>query len=61
MAYNRNIKSDNVCVGKVCDEQMDKINFYRNDKERYLYHNKEHQLIYEKSLINDCKILNNVI
>lgn len=47
---------------RFCIEQEDKINcFYRNDKEIFISQYKEHQLIYEKSLINDCKILNNVI
>lgn len=47
---------------KFCIEQDDKIKcFYTNDREVFISEYKEHQLINEKSLINDCKILNNVI
>lgn len=47
---------------RFCIEQDDKINcFYRNNSQVFISQYNQHKLIYEKSLINDCKILNNVI
>lgn len=47
---------------RFCIDQDDKINcFYRNNSQVFISQYNQHKLIYEKSLINDCKILNNVI